>query len=373
MPTFSTARPQGIAQSFASLMAGNPGVNAKDMLDADVKIASGRAHEASAAHSNSLTAKVMEEVNAMREAERLRSDPGMATEYGARASGMQLPDANAVEDNFRGRQVELAGPPNVNAGETSMPTATTPMPTSVTPQQVQQYQSSLASLMANRLATGKTNANQLTQAGGNILSDAFRARLSTPNLSPAERTSNLEALSEKPVTPFRQNSAGSSVVNEMDGTTQTPNTITATIANALTKSRAGAENALAGQRSSAARVNDARVPLLNAQTERTKNPAPKTFKPVDPMQAEKRLSDMTQKEYDSLPRNQRYSKSNPTGITLEQYRNKRRKEIQSTGVDMTSEINDANEAIANGADPAAVKARFRQRTKADLPEVDSED
>lgn len=360
MPTFSGPRPSGIAQSFAAMLSGNSGLSAKDILDVETKLSGVERNRAATAHGNSLAEKVRQEAEIMREQQQQRTDPNAQIEYGARSSGMQLPDAQQLEQNFRGAQLQPLTP-NDDEGN-AMPPAAVQAPANVTPQQTSLYRAATAAMMANRMATGKTNANQLTQAGGNLLTDSMRANLTRSDITPSERTGTLEAVSEKPVMPYRQNGAGTSVLNEMTGTAATPGTVTATAGNALTDARSVAERALAGLRGKQGTLADARADNVRQ--------GGRGFKPVDPVQAEKRISDLTTKEYDSLPRDQRKA------MTLEQYRNKRRAEIShaaaSAGGSIDSEINDARKAISNGADAAQVKARFRQRTKADLPDDDEE-
>lgn len=368
MPTFSVQRPQSLAQSFATLLGSGSGMT----IDDAVKIEGAK-------RNMSLAEKTRLEIEQMKEAARLRNDPNAAIEYGARSSGLTVPDATALDNNIRGVRTDQFGPPQ--EGQDALPQIATPMP-EVNPQQADLFRAATAALMANKFATGKTNAEQLTKAGGQSLIDMFRAKLAQPGMSAQDRTANLEAIgpggNAGAVAPYRQNAAGTSEINAMSGEAFTPNTLTAAVQNALTTDKSATEKAKKGELGTRSEYNVAHAGESRANTDVHNATAadiragrPRSYKPVDPVQAEARISAMTSKEYDALPRDQRKRES------LEQYRNRRRAEItgkaKAAGSDLSSELNTAHAAITAGADPKKVHERFRARMGVDFPDDPEED
>lgn len=164
MPTFTSQRPAGIAESFASLMQGNKGLSQTDILNAEKTISGIEHSRASAQNQTALAEKVRLELEQMRNAENMRKDPAMAAEFGARSAGINLADAGRIDQNFRGESLPPTTPMDDEGN--AMPAAPIQVPSNVNPQQLGLYNAARAGLMANNLATGKTNGEQLTKSVG---------------------------------------------------------------------------------------------------------------------------------------------------------------------------------------------------------------
>lgn len=168
MPSFYT-RPKsgGVASSVRALLNSSPNLSEADLLR-------GHAAAASAEHNTALAEKIRLEIEREREAERLRSDPGVGNEYAATASGMTVPQGSQLSEYIRG----VTSPPATSVDDQGYANPPNPpVRPDVTPEAERGYRSSIASLIANRLATGKTNAQQLTGAGGNLLTQAVRGAM----------------------------------------------------------------------------------------------------------------------------------------------------------------------------------------------------
>lgn len=121
-----------------------------------------------------LAEKARLEAEAFAQSQRERQDPGLQNEYAATTSGMTVPQGAQLRGYVRGESVAPLTPNddegNVNA---SVPYARP----DVSPEQERGYRSAIGALIANRIATGKTNAHQLTQGQGELLADAVRQKI----------------------------------------------------------------------------------------------------------------------------------------------------------------------------------------------------
>lgn len=138
------------------LLSARPGLTAGDRATLDAKAASARQH-------NALADKAVAEVEAMRASEAARRDPRLRLEHATMTSGLTMPVAEQLQRSIRGEQVPLAiaGDDEGNA----MPPAEYARPEAVTHEQERMFRSTIAAQIANQLATGKTNADQLAHAG----------------------------------------------------------------------------------------------------------------------------------------------------------------------------------------------------------------
>jgi hypothetical protein len=150
------------------LIASSPNLSESDILR-------GHAAAASAEHNTALAEKIRLEIERERQADRERSDPGLQNEYGATTSGITVPQGTQLSEYIRGVTSAPATPVddqgNVNPQNP-------PIRPDITPEAERGYRSAIGALIANRLATGKTNAEQLTHGQGNLLTQAVRGAMS---------------------------------------------------------------------------------------------------------------------------------------------------------------------------------------------------
>jgi Tfp pilus assembly major pilin PilA len=381
MPTFRTNRPAGLAASIASMIGSSPNLSTADIM----KVDAARAHSE---HQYALTEKIRQELEAERQAQLARNDPGIANQYASTQAGMTVPQGAQMGGFIRGESLPPATPMDDEGNV--MPEAPFQRP-GITPEQDRAYRSAAASLMANRLATGKTNAEQLTKAGGNLLMDALRSQLSAPDQPLPARIGALEAISGKAVEPYKVTADGTTVLNEMTGAaTDAPTQIAQLVKGKIgaqigtETQRAGTERARqgelgtrskynvahAGQAGATAGAQTALAGLRGAEEGDVRAGRPrgaKTATPVDPVLTEQRLVNVAQKQWDALDRKERRAIGDFPKY-LEQIRSRVLKKTSETGVDLGSEYDDAMAAIASGRNAAQVRSRFKQRTGADLPD-----
>lgn len=169
MPSFYT-RPKsgGIASSVRALLSSSPNLSEADILK-------GHAAAASAEHNTALAEKIRLEIEREREADRLRADPGVANEYASTTSGMTTPQGSQLSEYIRG----VTSPPVTPVDDQGNANPQNPpIRPDVTPEAERGYRSAIGALIAQRLATGKTNAEQITHGQGNLLTQAVRQAMS---------------------------------------------------------------------------------------------------------------------------------------------------------------------------------------------------
>lgn len=208
MPTFRTAPSSDLGSAIRRAVASanlGPEVN----MQADMAAAQ-------TAHNLGLAEKARAEAEAVRAADVARADPGVATEYASHASGMSVPNGTRLSNHLRG-VLEQPGPSDYEdasaMGREAQPFVTG-APNVGEPQK-RVFQSALASTIANRLATGKTNAEQLAHAGDRINETALtNEAANTADVPTANRL--IAAVSGKLREPFKTNAQGT-VLNEETG------------------------------------------------------------------------------------------------------------------------------------------------------------
>lgn len=321
---------------------------------------------ATTAHHLSLAQKVRLESEELRRAAADRVDPVLATEFASNSAGIDLPTGRRLEGHLRGDMEQPSpadiddaaavgkeaepfrmGAPNVDAGQRRI------------------FQSARAASIANRIATGKTNARQLAEAvgesqGNQLTEEALRA----PTNTIANKV--IAAASGKPYMPFQTNASGT-VLDRGEGVLdETPE-----LAKRV-RARIGAQaaQAAAAADASRARATYTRGPLTEltgARATLVKEGKPAT--PIAPQRVARMIDMSTQAEYkaekaawDALPLSKRNATPAPTMAAVRD-----RVAARFAQPDTQSEIAAANDAIARGADPAKVRARFRQRKGFDLP------
>jgi len=213
MPTFKSAKPQGIAQSIATLFGGSSAPDASTIMQ--VALARSKMD-----HEGSIAEKARAEAESIRSGDADRRDPSLQNEYAANAAGITLPMAKQYRGYQKGDLVAPDTP--LDAEGKPNPIANYPRP-NITPQQEQLFTSAIMSTIGNRLGTGKTNAEQLAKAGStNLLDQARMAAAQLPGA--AEQNQAMAPWRPTAREPFQQNAAGTSILNQEIGSAQTPNT-----------------------------------------------------------------------------------------------------------------------------------------------------
>jgi hypothetical protein len=211
---------------------------------------------AQTAKNLSLADKARAEVEQMQRAEADRANPALATEYAGNVAGMNAPDATRLSNHLRG-VLEQPAPADIEDaamhGNEAQPFVTGPP--NVGEGQRRGFQSAIASLIANRLATGKTNAEQLARAGGDINKVALQNEATDATTVP-DQNRLVAAMAGKIREPFKTNAQGT-VLNEELGTLDEGSRLAGVV-----RGHIGAQTATEG-----ARVGEltARTGLHNAQ------------------------------------------------------------------------------------------------------------
>lgn len=257
MPTFSIQRPKGIAESMRTLMSSSAAPGPLDFLAVDRLVAGANREE-------SLAEKARLEVEQAREQQRLQADPAYARRYATTVSGMPGEVAENFERYINGDVVDIHGPTQGGGALAAAP-AVRP---EVDPSIERAFRAALGSTMANRLATGKTNAQQMTAAGDNIFETATRSAMQAPNLPVPQANQLGQSIRIPAREPFSNIDARGVVTNQETGD--------AVVANPEIFNRAQeAVRALTGQRNAAAGASGAAAGLSRerAESERTLRPA----------------------------------------------------------------------------------------------------
>lgn len=277
MPTFAIQQPKGIADSIRLMLTSSPNPSAEQYAKADNLIASNQAHTA-------LAEKYRAEVEAIRQkqaaeaADRaFRENPDNALDYASTVSGVPRADVAQWDRARRGEMT--GGVPAIDAQGRPLADQSIAMPPvpvrapDLAPQVVDQIRAALGSLGANRFATGKTNADQMTQAGGNLLKQAITAAATNPNLTAEQRVANSEAITGKVVEPYKEGASGGSTINTMTGATADTPTEAGRLARALVGAKAGTERAHQDAYGAQAGLHRARTGEITAGGGRGKSPA----------------------------------------------------------------------------------------------------
>lgn len=334
MPTFRTTPSSNLTGSIRRLLASGGGkLGPLGEMQADQAAAT-------TARNMSLAEKARAEVEAMRGAQADRADPALATEYASHAAGIDVPTGTRLSDHIRGKleqpsiadkddadmigaeaQPYVTGAPNVDQTSTRL------------------FRSALASTIANRIATGKTNAQQLAQAGDRVNETALtNVAANTEDTPTANRI--VAAVAGKIRQPFRTGPQGQ-VLDTEQGTVNE-------------------DTALA---QAAATLSGSRASLADSRKAAVDRAADKGGNRVTPQQVERWVSDAARKEWDTIPAKER------KGMSYAQHLDKVRERFKATSTkDPQAEVTEAHDAIAGGADKTKVAKRFKQRMGFDMPE-----
>ncbi len=263
MPTFRTGRSGSISDSVRNLVSGDPGVTAADEMAIDQAVATTQ-------HRQSLAEKVRLEADALRRAEQERRDPELATEYASRASGLDP----ALAKRYESWRTNPVVPASVATDELGGPMPDITQVSPLDPDQARAYNAARASLLANRLATGKTNAQQLTGAGGNLLVQRFRDEMTQPGISIGRENQLGHAANIKAREPFKTNAQGT-VLNEETGALGEDSDLAAVVRKNV-EAQAAERGAAAGLSSTRAgditATQPSRIELNTARADVARNP-----------------------------------------------------------------------------------------------------
>jgi hypothetical protein len=369
MPYFSTRPRSSLGSSIRRLFAGGAGIDPSQQIGIEQAAAT-------TAHRLALMDKLRAETGQMEQAAAARVNPDLAAEYAGHAAGMDVPTATRMGQHLRG-VMEQPSTADVEdaamAGRDAAPYRVSAP--DVTPGQRRLFQSAIAATIANRLATGKTNADQFAKAGGNVQDNMLTEEAIAAKDLPTQNRI-VAAASGKTYTPFRTNAQG--VTTDQGAGTVDEGSQLAARVRALAEGRtvqaraaAGASGAAAGASNALTTLRGKQGGLVDARTDRVRSGQPAT--PVAPERVA-RMIDMTalgeykavKAAYDALPFSQKKATKPPElGAIREQVAQR----YQQPGTQ--GEISDANAAIARGANPEEVRKRFRQRRGFDLPAVAS--
>jgi len=354
VPTFRTAPSSSLTGSIRRLIAsGGSKLSPLQEVQAD-------SAAASTARNMSLAEKARAEVEAMQAGAARRADPAMRTEYAAHAAGIDVPDATQLYRAMRGERdpnpqgyedpagnlygdVPAARPANLPAGSERV------------------FRSALASTMANLLATGKTNAAQMAQAGDRVNETALtNEAANTSDLPTANRL--IAAVAGKVREPFKVSPQGV-VLNEETGAAN-EGTQLARAVRALSGARTTTEGSKQTELGTRSSRNTASAGLANERAAAVKRgETGRAGQRVTPQQVERWVSEVARKEWDTIPARER------KGMNYDQHLTKVRERFKSgpAGGNARDEIADAHTAIAKGADLKKVGKRFKERMGFDLP------
>lgn len=220
------------------LMGSSPELSAGDRIEIE------KAH-ADIGHRTALAEKVRQEVELAREQDRLRKDPNAQADYASYAAG--VPTAS-------GRQFRRFREGDYDVDEDTGDTTLVSRP-EVTPDQEHSLSSHLASLLGMRMATGRTNADQLSQAGGNLMLDAVR-RHAAGMTSAAEQNQAVGPYRQSNREPFSNINTQGMVTNQETGTAAVGD-------KGIYDAAVAASRALAGQRGASAGLSAERTADLS--------------------------------------------------------------------------------------------------------------
>lgn len=161
MPTFRARRPSGIAESIATMLSSSPTLSASDIMKADQL-------QTDIAHKTALAEKARLEVENERLAHQMRTDPALMTDFAANVAGLTRAQGQGMRDYYGGRDFQATAPVQMDDEGQQLPPAIAQRPAGVTDPQARLFQSTIGAAFGNLLATGKTNAEQLAKAGGEL-------------------------------------------------------------------------------------------------------------------------------------------------------------------------------------------------------------
>jgi hypothetical protein len=210
MPTFRTAPSTSLTASIRRMVASGGGkLSPLQEMQAD-------AMAAQTAQHLGLAEKARAEAEAMRNSQADRANPAVATEYAGNVAGIDAPTATRLSNHLRGvlEQPSVADMDDAAIVGAEAKPFVTGAP-NLEPGTQRLFQSALASTIANRLATGKTNAHQLALSGEHINKTALINDAANAETVP-EANRIVSAVAGRLREPFKTNAQGT-VLNEETG------------------------------------------------------------------------------------------------------------------------------------------------------------
>lgn len=214
MPYFSTAPSTSLSAAIRRAVSGGGGLDGMQQIAIDQAAASTAQHQ-------SLAQKARAEAEALLHALAQRNDPRIAEQFASNAAGLDLPTGRRLASNLRG-DMEQPAPADIDdAATVGREAEPFPMAAPNVPQGIRErFQAASASLLANQLATGKTNAEQLVHAAGRGQENAVLGAAADAARRGDVAGVNLNAagvLGKKELTPFKTGAEGITT-NEYTGT-----------------------------------------------------------------------------------------------------------------------------------------------------------
>lgn len=226
MPTFSTKPSSSLGTSIRNLVAGIGGPNPLQLMQME-------GMGAETAQRSALAEKARMEVEEMRKAAKEREDPTARTRFVGSSAGLDDPTADLLEKHVSGAKVPAlsAGGFTVTHDDEGnlMPDATYAQPANVTPQQRTLFDAARAAVYGNQLATGKTNAEQLSKAVGEGQGQRITAKvqeaIGNSNLTGVDLASSLNQGGKlgTQIERFKPNGGSGAVTNVSTGAVATNN------------------------------------------------------------------------------------------------------------------------------------------------------
>lgn len=211
MPTFRSQPSSDLASSIRRAVASRSLAGNEDALNMQADQAA-----AVTAQHLGLAEKARAEAESLRNAEAARSDPKVAQEYASRSSGLTDAEGSRLMGSIRGAMEQPSSNDDLDAsmaGREAQPFVMEPP--NIKPGQRRGFESALASTIANRIATGHTNAEQLAKSGQDINKTAVE-NAATDAQSVPEANNLIAAITGKVREPFKTNAQGT-VLNEETG------------------------------------------------------------------------------------------------------------------------------------------------------------
>lgn len=375
MATFTQRGTGSIAESVRSLLGSSGQPKLADLILADRSAAAIRASDAAAERNTSLAEKARLEAATMRDQEALARNPDFAHEYAGNMSGIEPTALPGMRDYLKGRDFQAeyrnnTGVTNYDDGSAPPSTAIAGIPNGVSQQQTDAYRAALATLQSHRLAGG--NVSQLATANQNNQETGMRTQLADPGIPAALRAALLESVGPggNAGAVQRRKIEGQNIVpfdpEEDITTTEQGNALINQHEAAADRSVTQGIADLARAEHDRANADDIRKgrPRAGAKADTTKRVATIDRMANDRYKAAKAA-------YDALRADQKKRVKEPS---LDKIRDEVREEVRREGgggaapggAAPGAEKANAMAAIANGANPAAVKQRYRQRTGEDL-------
>lgn len=210
MPTFRSQPSSDLASSIRRAVASR-NFNNPDQIN----MVADQAAATTAQHMG-LAEKARAEAEAIRNAEAARGDPKVSQEFASRSAGLTDAEGGRLMGHLRGAIEQPSSNDDLDAsmvGKEAQPF--TMEPPNIKPGQRRGFESALASTIANRIATGHTNAQQLAMSGQDINKTAVQ-NAATDATSVPEANKLVAAITGKVREPFKTNAQGT-VLNEETG------------------------------------------------------------------------------------------------------------------------------------------------------------